>query len=127
VTNVFIVVVRYFGGTKLGASGLINAYKTSAAEALKQAEIIEKKVKDWYAITFDYALMSQVMNASKKLELEVLEQVFENKGYLKVAIRQSEVEEKIKVFRAAVAEVRIEEIDQIETIEGLDIQYLLTV
>jgi uncharacterized YigZ family protein len=125
-TNVFIVVVRYFGGTKLGTSGLINAYRTAAQEALNQAIIIEKTVEDIYQINFDYALMSEVMNAVKKLELEILSQTFENDGLLEIAIAQSKVEDTIRQLRALIAKVRIEEIDQIETIEGLEINYTYT-
>ena len=125
-TNVFIVVVRYFGGTKLGTSGLINAYRTAAQEALNQAVIIEKTVEDIYQINFDYALMSEVMNAVKKLELEILSQTFENDGLLEIAIAQSKVEDTIRQLRALIAKVRIEEIDQIETIEGLEINYTYT-
>ena len=125
-TNVFIVVVRYFGGTKLGTSGLINAYRTGAQEALNNATIIEKTVEDVYEINFSYALMSEVMNGVKKLDLEILEQLFENEGHLEIAIAQSQVEETLRKLRALIAKVRIEEIDQIETIEGLEINYLYT-
>lgn len=124
--NVFIVVVRYFGGTKLGASGLINAYRTAAAEALQQAEIIDKTVEDIFQIDFDYALMSEVMNAVKKLDLEITTQDFGNTAMLQIAIPQSKVSETIRQLRALIAKVRIEEIDAIETIEGLDIQHLST-
>ncbi|MCI5080310.1 MAG: YigZ family protein [Saprospiraceae bacterium] len=125
-TNVFIVVVRYFGGTKLGASGLINAYKTSAQLALSEAEIIEKLVEDVYQMEFDYALMSDVMNTVKKLELDVLEQDFSESGKIKFALRQSEIEATLPQLRAGVANVRIEEIDQIESIDGFELSYLYT-
>jgi uncharacterized YigZ family protein len=125
-TNVFIVVVRYFGGTKLGASGLINAYKTSAHEALAAARVIEKLVEDIYQIRFDYALMSDVMNTVKKLELDILKQDFGNEGIIQFALRQSEVKEKLRHLRAGVAKVRIEEIDAIEEIEGFELSFLYT-
>jgi putative IMPACT (imprinted ancient) family translation regulator len=120
------VVVRYFGGTKLGASGLINAYKTSAQEALAAATVIEKLVEDIYQIRFDYALMSDVMNTVKKLELDVLKQDFGNEGIIQFALRQSEVKEKLRHLRAGVAKVRIEEIDAIEEIEGFELSFLYT-
>jgi len=125
-SNVFIVVVRYFGGTKLGASGLINAYKTSAAAALQNATIVEKTIEEIHQIHFDYALMSEVMNAVKKLELEIVKQQFENSGLLEIAISQSQVADTIKQLRALIAKVRLEEIDQIEEIEGLELEYLYT-
>ena len=125
-TNLFIVVVRYFGGTKLGTSGLINAYKTSAAEALQNGEVIEKTVEDIYAIHFDYALMSEVMNAVKKMELEIVNQVFEQKGYLEIAIPQSIVEGTLRQLKAYIAKVSTEEIELIGEIEGLTFEYLRT-
>ena len=126
VTNVFIVVVRYFGGTKLGVPGLINAYKTGAADALNNGVIIEKIVQDVYSIDFEYSLMSNVMNAVKKLELEVLKQQFETNGHLEIAIRKSETQQKLDLLRAAVAQVRIEEIEKVEKIEGFELNYLST-
>lgn len=125
-TNVFIVVVRYFGGTLLGASGLINAYKNSAAEALSRAKIVEKTVEDVYQLSFDYALMSSVMNVVKKLELEMIRQDFGHTGAVDVAIRQSEVESAIRQIRAATAGVHLEEADQLEEIEGFQITYQYT-
>ena len=123
VTNTFIVVVRYFGGTLLGASGLINAYRNAAAEALKAAEIIEKTVEDIYGFHFDYAIMSNVMNAIKKHKLEMVKQDFQEKAYVEVAIRQSEVEATLKTMKAQIAEVHLEEVDDLEKIEGLEIKY----
>lgn len=125
-SNVIIIVVRYFGGTKLGTSGLKNAYKTSASEALKKAVIIEKLVEDIYLLEFDYALMSQVMNVIKNLELEMIDQDFGPIGKLQVAIRQSEVKAILKKIKASVAEVRIEEVDQIEEIKGFKMEFLET-
>ena len=125
-TNVFAVVVRYFGGTLLGTSGLINAYRESTAEAFRKAEIIEKTVEDIYQLTFEYALMSNVMNAVKKLNLEMVRQDFGNIGILEVAIRQGELEQTLKQLKALIAQVRIEEVDKIEKIEGLKIVYLKT-
>lgn len=126
VTNIFCVVVRYFGGTLLGASGLINAYRTATAEALEKAEIIEKTVEDIYKITFDYALMSQVMNAVKGLELEMVRQDFGTIGVLEVAIRQGEKEELIRQLRSQISGIRIEEIDEVKVIPGLNLDYLYT-
>lgn len=126
VTNIFCVVVRYFGGTLLGASGLINAYRTATTDALEKANIIEKTVEDIYKITFDYALMSQVMNAVKKEDLEMVKKDFGVVGVLEIAIRQSEVEEKLALLRAGIAETRIEEVPDLEDIEGLEMDFLET-
>ena len=65
ITNTLIVVVRYFGGTLLGVPGLINAYKTAAAEAISAAEIVEKTVNDIYELKFDYLVMNDVMKLLK--------------------------------------------------------------
>lgn len=90
-TNVAVVVVRYFGGTLLGVPGLINAYKTAAEDALKQATIIEKTVNDVYTISFDYLRMNDVMRIIKDDNLTVVEQSFDNNCSITVAIRQMQV------------------------------------
>lgn len=121
-TNVFIVVVRYFGGTLLGTSGLINAYRLCAAAALEKAEIVEKTVEDFYTITFDYAIMSNVMNAIKKLGLPMLEQDFGDLGKVRVAIPQSESADALFKLKAWVAGLRLEEALNLEAVEGLNIE-----
>lgn len=73
-TNILIVVVRYFGGTKLGMSGLIQAYKTAAALAIAESEIIEKQVKATIEIQFPYASMNEVMKLVKSYDLEITSQ-----------------------------------------------------
>ena len=125
-TNILVVVVRYWGGTKLGIPGLINAYKTSSAAALQHAEIIEKTVEDIFRISFDYALMSNVMNAVKKVGVEMIHQDFSTTDTLDIAIRKSEVEETCHQIRAQVAGVRIEEVEKWEKIEGFELKYLET-
>ena len=125
-TNVFIVVVRYFGGTKLGTSGLINAYRTSAQVALTNADIIEKSLDDIFQITFDYALMSEVMNTLKKLDIEMVSQDFGNIGKIKIAIPKSDLEEKMILIKAGFAKVRVEEVADLEKIEGVEIDFLFT-
>ncbi len=125
-TNVIIIVIRYFGGTKLGTSGLINAYKTAAAEALSVANIIQKTVEDIYEIQFDYALMSQVMNTVKKLELEIVEQQFGNSASLQVAIPQSEVSETLLRLKAGIGGLRLEEAETVEKVDGLEMIYKTT-
>lgn len=73
-TNILIVVVRYFGGTKLGMSGLIQAYKTSAALAIEENEIIEEQVLSSVTIKFAYPAMNEVMKLVKTHELDILSQ-----------------------------------------------------
>lgn len=73
-TNTLIVVVRYFGGTKLGVSGLIQAYKTAAAEAIDQASIIEKHITTTFSLKFSYPHLNWVMKLVKDYDLEIIEQ-----------------------------------------------------
>lgn len=76
-TNVLIVVLRYYGGTKLGVGGLINAYRTGAKEAILAGKIIEREVFEWVWINFEYSDMPTVMNLIKKYQLEMVEHEFE--------------------------------------------------
>ena len=124
--NVFVVVVRYFGGTLLGASGLINAYKEATIAALEKAEVVEKVVEDIYQLTFDYSIMSEVMNAIKKQKVEMVSQDFGNIGKVNIAIRQSEVADKMLRMKAIIAKVHLEMVPDLEEIEGLTIEYLET-
>ncbi|MFN3997695.1 IMPACT family protein [Algoriphagus sp.] len=76
-TNVLIVVVRYFGGTKLGVSGLIQAYKTSAALAIEENQIVEEWIKVTIELRFSYQLMNEVMKVVKAHNLEIIAQEME--------------------------------------------------
>lgn len=111
-TNIFIVVIRYFGGTKLGVSGLINAYKTAAADAIENASIIEKTVNDYYKFVFHYVTMNDVMKLIKDENLEMVEHKYDNVCEIVVSIRQGEVE-KIK--------------SRAEKIDGINFDYIITV
>ncbi|MDE5421859.1 YigZ family protein [Ancylomarina sp. DW003] len=97
-TNILIVVVRYFGGTKLGVSGLIHAYKTAAFDAISNAEIIEKTVNDIYDIHFDYLVMNDVMRIIKEEQSLQIDQDFNLTCRITLSIRQSEVEKIIERF-----------------------------
>lgn len=77
-TDIVIAVVRYFGGIKLGTSGLIQAYKAAAAEAIAAAEVIEKTVDETLHISFDYLLMNDVMRIVKEESPTVVAQTFDN-------------------------------------------------
>lgn len=77
ITNVLIVVLRYYGGIKLGVGGLINAYRTGAKEAILAGKIMEQEVFEWITIRFEYADMPRVMNLIKKHQLEMVEHAFE--------------------------------------------------
>lgn len=123
-TNVVIVVVRYFGGTLLGASGLIQAYREAAAEALRNGDIREYLVKDQLLLDFDYALMPDVMNAVKKLDLEVTQQSFEDRGQLEIGIRKSETQSTLLRFKAQLWKVSEEEAAEVDWPSGLKVKML---
>lgn len=74
VTNVCVIVVRYFGGTLLGVPGLINAYKTAAAMALEQSELVEKDIVSNYDLSFEYPILNEVMYALKQFEVVIQQQ-----------------------------------------------------
>jgi len=91
ITNVLIVVVRYFGGTLLGVPGLINAYKQAAIEAVQANEIITKTINDIYELQFDYLLMNDVMRIVKEEQLTVCDQQFDNQCTMQLEIRKGQL------------------------------------
>jgi uncharacterized YigZ family protein len=88
-TNILIVVIRYFGGIKLGIPGLINAYRTAARDALEQATIVTRTVEEIYEICFEYPLMNDVMRIVKEEHADILGQDFENSCRVRFSIRRS--------------------------------------
>jgi len=110
-TNILVVVVRYFGGTLLGVPGLINAYKSAAAEAVQAARVIEKTVNDRYELKFDYLVMNDVMRLIKEEQLSVLEQQFDNECTILFEVRKSQLN---KVLQ------------RIESQAGIAVRYLCT-
>ena len=98
-TNILIVVVRYFGGTLLGVSGLINAYKTSAADVIKSTTIIEKQILFKYTIHFSFEQLNEVMKLLKQLDCNIHSQELDTLCVLSFSIRKSHsqhCEEKLK-------------------------------
>ena len=112
VTNILVVVVRYFGGTLLGVPGLINAYKTATVEALNANEIITKTVNDVYQINFDYLMMNQVMRIIKDEHLEIINQIFDTNCSIKFEVRKANLNQVL---------------GKLEKIDGVEIKYLTTV
>ena len=92
ITNCLVVVVRYFGGTKLGVSGLIQAYKESTADVIAVSKIIEKTVDRVVKIDFDYTSMNGVMRIVQEMNPRIDEQVFDNICKMSLRIRESEAE-----------------------------------
>jgi uncharacterized YigZ family protein len=110
-TNIAIVVSRYFGGTLLGVSGLINAYRTAAASAIENAEVTERTVQDYYKITFPYISMNDVMRILKEENLGQSDQLFNLECSLTLNFRIS-AREKV--------------IPRLSRIEGLELGFIET-
>lgn len=110
-TNILIVVSRYFGGTLLGVSGLINAYRTSAASALENAEMIEKTLQDYFEITYPYLYMNDVMKILKEENIGQSGQFFDLSCKILINFRVS-AREKI--------------VARLSRIEGLQYKYVET-
>jgi uncharacterized YigZ family protein len=88
ITNVLLVVVRFFGGVKLGVGGLISAYRTTANMALEQAQIIEKTIQVHYKLTFDYKNINKVMRIIKERQLNIVSQNLNENCELVIATRK---------------------------------------
>jgi uncharacterized YigZ family protein len=106
-TNVLLVVVRYFGGTKLGVSGLIKAYKESSAECIALAQIVERQVKNKYNIYFAYEDMNVVMNILKQNNAEQKNQIFDLNCQIEVLIDKRNIS-KFESSIPPVSTIRIE-------------------
>ena len=97
-TNILVVVVRYFGGTLLGTTGLISAYKKATANALENAGIVTLTVDKHFAVDFDYAEMNNVMQIVKLENLNVINSRYELKCHLEFSVRESEAEKVACMF-----------------------------
>ncbi|GAA4416899.1 YigZ family protein [Nibrella viscosa] len=90
-TNILVIVVRYFGGTLLGVPGLINAYKSATIDALTKATVVAKTVNEVYRVRFAYEQMNEVMKVVKDQQLTVLSQSFDNNCSLEIELRRTMV------------------------------------
>ncbi len=97
-TNIVVVVVRYFGGTLLGVPGLINAYKSATEDALNHGKIIQKTVNDIYRIQFDYLQMNDIMKIIKEDDLTIISQDFDEDCNMRVSIRKTMVNQVLGRF-----------------------------
>ena len=109
ITNILIVVVRYFGGVKLGVGGLISAYKTAAQMALENAIIIEKTINKHFVISFGYANMNKVMRIIKEKNLQIVSQKMEMDCEIEIAIRKKNVQNLLDTFES-LYEIKLTEI-----------------
>ena len=112
ITNILVVVVRYFGGTLLGVPGLINAYKSATAEALTVAEVIEKTVNDVYNVSFEFVQMNDVMKVVKEFGLKIRNQTYDNQCTMELEFRKT---------------LTNQVIGKLEKIDGIEVEYLMTV
>jgi len=100
VTNILLIVVRYFGGVKLGVGGLIAAYRATAQESLGTCDIIEKRVTDITEFHFNYSLMNDVMRKVKQHQLQIKTQDFQQICKIWIETPKSETSKKIKILNA---------------------------
>ena len=111
ITNVLIVVVRYFGGIKLGVGGLISAYKTTAQLTLEEANIIEKTIDKHFKITFDYKNMNKVMRIIKEKNIDIVNQKMELNCEIEIATRKKNAKQIFDIF-STLYEIDIKEIEE---------------
>jgi len=97
-TNVLVVVVRFFGGVKLGVGGLISAYKTAAQMALEESIILEKTIDVHFQISFDYKNINKVMRIIKEKNLEIISQQMKESCQIKIATRKKNAEIIFDIF-----------------------------
>jgi uncharacterized YigZ family protein len=112
ITNVLVVVIRYFGGTLLGVPGLINAYKSATIDALAVADIIEKTVNDVYNVSFEFMQMNDVMKVVKEFSLKIRNQTYDNQCTMELECRKT---------------LTNQVIGKLEKIDGIVVEYLMTV
>lgn len=110
-TNILIVVSRYFGGTLLGVSGLINAYRTAASSCIENSRIVEMTLQDYYQIMFPYISMNHIMKVIKEENISQSDQVFDTQCSIKINFRVS-LRERI--------------LQRMERIDGISIRHLET-
>ena len=112
ITNVTIAVVRYYGGTKLGTSGLIQAYKDGAKQVIEAATIVEKFVFDLFVLEFEYDRMGEILNVVKGLEIELASKNFNEKPSIMINIRKSQSELLIRKLKAQLLNYELERINE---------------
>ena len=120
-TNVLVVVVRYFGGTLLGTSGLIRSYREATVDAFAKAKITKHPILDVYRLTFGYDLMSQAMGAVKKSGLEIMRQEFTDKGLVELGVPFQDVESLVLQLKADISQVSTNQASMEEWPDGVKI------
>src|SRR5882724_74350 len=111
-TNVLVVVVRYFGGTKLGVGGLVQAYKTGAEFALANVKVIEVELTSSFILNFDYTASPEVMRLVKEFELAIANQTYDDQARMEVNVKlrlKEKFLEKLELLKAMGAKLNYEE------------------
>ncbi|MEO1031088.1 MAG: YigZ family protein [Bacteroidota bacterium] len=98
-TNVLIIVVRYYGGTKLGMGGLINAYRTAANQVLTTADIVERTINQSFRLHFEYKSMSKVMRLLKEHRIDIINQTLEHNCMLEISVRKGNSSKILELFK----------------------------
>lgn len=99
VTNTLVIVVRYFGGIKLGVSGLQNAYKVAAREALDAADIVERTIQETFRVTFEYVKMNDIMQILKDPEVQVIDRQSYMQCIYTISVRQRDADRVTEALR----------------------------
>jgi len=123
-TNIAIIVIRYFGGTKLGTGGLIVAYRSAAKAALENSVIIKKEILTEFKIAFDYKWMNGLLGAVKKIDAIILFKEFNAKPFLHIGIPRSKASAAIHRLKALILKKSLEEVSFQTGIEGFEIEKL---
>jgi uncharacterized YigZ family protein len=116
ISDALIIVVRYFGGTKLGASGLIHAYKTAAHEALEVGKKVNRVLSDIYRLTFEYGEMGHVLNVTKSLNLNIVNKTFEAIPYIEIEVPRSKIDQSLINLKAKLLQISTEQITDKTTV-----------
>lgn len=123
-TNVCIIVIRYFGGTKLGAAGLIHAYRESAKNALENAHIVQKYLYVRYHLIFGYEQMGHILNVLKELDIEIEDKTFEEDCKVTIQVRLSMKQSIMHQFKAKLLHKSLEEVDAATAVEFCKVEKL---
>jgi len=123
-SDILVGVVRYFGGTLLGASGLIHAYRESAKDALSHTTPNEIWISDFFNITTGYAFDKKIMQLLPRFDAKVLKATYETDITWNIAVRQSASEDLLIALKAAVGDMALDQAAQTASIPGLTIQKL---
>jgi len=110
ITNVLVVVVRYFGGVKLGVGGLVRAYKTTAQLAIESCKVVTKTINSYFELSFEYKDMNKLQRIIKKYDVQIVGQELEIKCKYHIRIRKSQVEQIVK----AITDLRCIEISELD-------------